>query len=100
MVIMIFSGELIVDDVGEFRKCGILTLEFLWTWVDWEVDHFSTCVQDPYEMMPNYGLHDEDGILVLTECYWLKLSEWVGRIPQTPRNPLSGYARHGRSLTG
>lgn len=46
----IFEGELIVGSVGEFRKCGILTPEFSWTWVDKEMDHFSDRAQDPYEM--------------------------------------------------
>ena len=50
LVVTIFPGELIVGAVGEFRKCGILTPEFSWTWVDREMDHFSTRVQDPYEM--------------------------------------------------
>ncbi|MCI1823999.1 MAG: hypothetical protein LKI76_08725 [Megasphaera sp.] len=50
LVVTIFSGELIVGAVGEFRKCGILTPEFSWTWVDQEMDHFSVRVQDPYEM--------------------------------------------------
>ena len=50
LVVTIFPGELIVGASGEFRKCGILTPEFSWTWVDKEMDNFSTRVQDPYEM--------------------------------------------------
>ena len=46
----IFDGELIVGAIGEFRKCGILTPEFSWTWVDREMDNFDTRVQDPYVM--------------------------------------------------
>lgn len=46
----IFEGELIVGAIGEYRKCGILTPEFSWTWVDREMDHFSDRAQDPYEM--------------------------------------------------
>ncbi|MFA9424520.1 MAG: pyruvate formate lyase family protein, partial [Sedimentibacter sp.] len=46
----IFDGELIVGATGEFRKCGILTPEFSWTWVDREMDNFDKRVQDPYEM--------------------------------------------------
>ena len=46
----IFEGELIVGATGEFRKCGILTPEFSWTWVDREMDHFDTRPQDPYVM--------------------------------------------------
>lgn len=46
----IFDGELIVGAVGEFFKCGILTPEFSWIWVDQEMDNFSTRPQDPYIM--------------------------------------------------
>ncbi|SHK13589.1 glycyl radical protein [Desulforamulus aeronauticus] len=46
--VTIFEGELIVGVVGEFRKCGILTPEFSWTWVDREMDDFDKRVQDPY----------------------------------------------------
>lgn len=46
----IFKGELIVGAIGEFRKCGILTPEFSWTWVDREMDDFDKRVQDPYIM--------------------------------------------------
>ncbi|AKA69123.1 glycyl radical protein [Clostridium scatologenes] len=46
----IFEGELIVGAIGEFRKCGILTPEFSWTWVDREMDNFDKRVQDPYVM--------------------------------------------------
>ncbi len=50
LVVTIFEGELIVGATGEFRKCGILTPEFSWTWVDREMDHFDKRVQDPYKM--------------------------------------------------
>ncbi len=46
----IFEGELVVGAIGEFRKCGILTPEFSWTWVDREMDTFDTRPQDPYVM--------------------------------------------------
>ncbi|TGE34795.1 formate C-acetyltransferase/glycerol dehydratase family glycyl radical enzyme [Desulfosporosinus fructosivorans] len=46
----IFAGELIIGGIGEFRKCGILTPEFSWTWVDREMDNFDKRVQDPYVM--------------------------------------------------
>lgn len=49
--VTIFEGELIVGAVGEFRKCGILTPEFSWTWVDREMDDFDKRVQDPYIMI-------------------------------------------------
>ncbi len=48
--VRLFEGELIVGAIGEFRKCGILTPEFSWTWVDREMDDFDERVQDPYEM--------------------------------------------------
>ncbi len=50
LVVPIFDGELIVGATGEFRKCGILTPEFSWTWVAREMDTFNLRVQDPYEM--------------------------------------------------
>ena len=46
----IFEGELVVGAIGEFRKCGILTPEFSWQWVDREMDTFDTRPQDPYLM--------------------------------------------------
>ena len=46
----IFDGELVVGAIGEFRKCGILTPEFSWLWVDREMDTFATRPQDPYLM--------------------------------------------------
>ncbi len=46
----IFEGELVVGATGEFRKCGILTPEFSWRWVDREMDNFATRPQDPYIM--------------------------------------------------
>ncbi|HHT21274.1 MAG TPA: formate C-acetyltransferase/glycerol dehydratase family glycyl radical enzyme, partial [Tissierellia bacterium] len=50
LIVTIFEGELIVGATGEFRKCGILTPEFSWTWVDREMENFDKRVQDPYEM--------------------------------------------------
>ncbi|MFZ7103256.1 MAG: glycyl radical protein [Peptococcaceae bacterium] len=50
IAVTIFPGELIVGVSGEFRKCGLLTPEFSWTWVDREMDHFEKRVQDPYVM--------------------------------------------------
>ncbi|MGI6204458.1 MAG: glycyl radical protein [Anaerovoracaceae bacterium] len=46
----IFEGELIVGATGEFRKCGILTPEFSWMWVDKEMDTFDKRPQDPYQI--------------------------------------------------
>ena len=50
LCVNIFEGELIVGASGEFRKCGILTPEFAWKWVDDEMDNFPQRPQDPYEM--------------------------------------------------
>lgn len=50
LCVNIFKGELIVGASGEFRKCGILTPEFAWKWVDDEMDNFPSRPQDPYEM--------------------------------------------------
>ena len=50
LCVNIFEGELIVGASGEYRKCGILTLEFAWKWVDDEMDNFPSRPQDPYEM--------------------------------------------------
>ncbi len=81
LVVTIFEGELIVGAPGEFRKCGILTPEFSWTWVDKEMDHFSTRVQDPYEMT------DQQRAFVRKEIfpYWQGKSleeAFLARIPQ------------------
>lgn len=43
-------AQLVVGAIGEFRKCGILTPEFSWMWVDREMDTFDTRPQDPYRM--------------------------------------------------
>ncbi|MDR3362847.1 MAG: hypothetical protein LBO64_08430 [Desulfovibrio sp.] len=48
--VRIFDDELIVGTIGKFRKSGILTPEFSWTWVDREMDFFDKRLQDPYEM--------------------------------------------------
>lgn len=50
LCVNIFEGELIVGASGEYRKCGILTPEFAWKWVDDEMDNFPSRPQDPYEM--------------------------------------------------
>lgn len=50
LAVNIYEGELIVGAIGEFRKCGILTPEFSWVWVDREMDNFDKRVQDPYIM--------------------------------------------------
>ena len=81
----IFEGELIVGAVGEFRKCGILTPEFSWTWVDREMDNFSSRRQDPYEMT------DEQREFVRKEIfpYWRGKSleeAFLARLPEETAN--------------
>ena len=44
----IHEGELIVGNVGNIRKGGLLTPEFSWRWVDKEMDSFESRSQDPY----------------------------------------------------
>lgn len=48
--VTIFEGELVVGASGEFRRCGILTPEYGWKWVDDEMDDFATRPQDSYDM--------------------------------------------------
>ncbi|MDD3570221.1 MAG: pyruvate formate lyase family protein, partial [Lachnospiraceae bacterium] len=62
----IFEGELVVGAVGEFRKCGILTPEFSWLWVDREMDNFATRSQDPYVMTQEQRKFVRDNIFP----YW------------------------------
>ena len=50
LTVHIFDGELVVGAIGEHRRCGILTPEFSWLWVDREMDTFSQRPQDPYEI--------------------------------------------------
>jgi len=81
----IFDGEIIVGAVGEFRKCGILTPEFSWTWVDREMDNFSSRRQDPYEMT------DEQREYVRREIfpYWKGKSleeAFLSRLPKETAN--------------
>ncbi|CAK7076633.1 glycyl radical protein [Tissierella carlieri] len=77
----IFEGELIVGAIGEFRKCGILTPEFSWTWVDKEMDSFDKRVQDPYVMT------DEQRAYVRKEIfpYWKGKSLEESFLAQLPK---------------
>ena len=80
----IFEGELIVGVVGEFRKCGILTPEFSWLWVDREMDDFDKRSQDPYVMM------DEQRAFVREKIfpYWKGKSleeAFLARVPEETR---------------
>ena len=80
----IFDGELVVGAIGEFRKCGILTPEFSWLWVDREMDTFATRPQDPYLMT------DEQRAFVRKEIfpYWKGKSleeAFLARLPEDTR---------------
>lgn len=82
LVVTIFEGERIVGATGEFRKCGILTPEFSWTWVDREMDTFDKRVQDPYEMT------DEQRAFVRREIfpYWKDKSLEEAFLAQLPQD--------------
>ncbi len=80
----IFEGELVVGAIGEFRKCGILTPEFSWMWVDREMDDFATRPQDPYIMT------DEQRAFVRKHIfsYWKGKSleeAFLARLPEDTR---------------
>ena len=80
----IFEGELIVGVVGEFRKCGILTPEFSWLWVDREMYDFDKRSQDPYVMT------DEQRAFVREKIfpYWKGKSleeAFLARVPEETR---------------
>nr|WP_294681653.1 pyruvate formate lyase family protein [uncultured Anaerotignum sp.] len=66
LCVNIFEGELIVGASGEHRKCGILTPEFAWKWVDDEMDNFPTRPQDPYEMTDEQRAYIRENIFP----YW------------------------------
>ena len=48
----IFSGELLVGSIGEFRRSGIICPEYSWQWVEQEMENFAGRTQDPYEISP------------------------------------------------
>ena len=48
--IQIFEDELVVGTAGLFKRTALLTPEFAWTWVDKEMETFSSRPQDPYQM--------------------------------------------------
>ncbi len=78
----IFEDELIVGTTGKFRKSGILTPEFSWTWVDREMDMFDKRPQDPYEMT------DEQRAFVRKEIfpYWKGRSLEEAFLAQVPED--------------
>lgn len=81
----IFDGELVVGAVGEFRKCGILTPEFSWLWVDREMDHFATRPQDPYVMTDDQRAFVRENIFP----YWKGKSleeAFLARLPKETKH--------------
>lgn len=81
LVVSIFDGELIVGATGEFRKCGILTPEFSWTWVDREMDNFDKRVQDPYLMTDEQRAYVRENIFP----YWKNKSLEEAFLAQLPK---------------
>lgn len=80
----IFEGELIVGVVGEFRKCGILTPEFSWLWVDREMYDFDKRSQDPYVMTDEQRAYVREKIFP----YWKGKSleeAFLARVPEETR---------------
>lgn len=82
--VKIFEDELVVGTIGNFRKSGILTPEFSWTWVDREMDNFDKRPQDPYEMT------DEQRAFVRSEIfpYWKGQSLEEAFLAQVPADTL------------
>lgn len=80
--VKIFDGELIVGAIGEFRKCGILTPEFSWTWVDREMDNFDKRVQDPYVMTDEQRSYVRENIFP----YWKGKSLEESFLAQLPHD--------------
>lgn len=84
--VRIFEGELIVGAIGEFRKCGILTPEFSWTWVDREMDNFDKRVQDPYVMTDEQREYVRKNIFPywkgksLEECFLAQLPKDTAKV--------------------
>lgn len=46
----IFPNELIVGNIGEYKRSGIICPEYSWKWVDEEMDNFETRTQDQYKI--------------------------------------------------
>lgn len=64
--VSIFPDELIVGNIGEYKRSGIICPEYSWKWVDEEMDNFATRTQDQYDI-------SEDAKKVLREDifpYW------------------------------
>ena len=84
LTVHIFDGELIVGAIGEFRKCGILTPEFSWLWVDKEMDDFDKRPQDPYVMTDEQRKFVRENIFP----YWKDKSleeAFLARVPEDTR---------------
>ena len=89
----IFEGELIVGAIGEYRKCGILTPEFSWQWVDREMDSFATRPQDPYLITDEQRRFVREKIFP----YWKGKSleeAFLARLPRRNAAYRRGYRHH------
>lgn len=80
--VKIYDGEMIVGAIGEFRKCGILTPEFSWVWVDREMDNFDKRVQDPYVMTDKQRSYVRENIFP----YWKGKSLEESFLAQLPKD--------------
>ena len=76
LCVNIFEGELIVGASGEYRKCGILTPEFAWKWVDDEMDNFPSRPQDPYEMTDEQRAYIRENIFPYWKGNPLRMLFW------------------------
>lgn len=81
LAVNIYGDELIVGAIGEFRKCGILTPEFSWVWVDREMDNFDKRVQDPYIMTDEQRNYVRENIFP----YWKGKSLEESFLAQLPK---------------
>ncbi|MDF9867724.1 pyruvate formate-lyase/glycerol dehydratase family glycyl radical enzyme [Bacilli bacterium PM5-3] len=80
--VKIFEDELIVGTTGNFRRTGILTPEYSWTWVDREMDQFDKRPQDPYEMSDEQRAYVRENIFP----YWQDKSLEEIFLAQIPEN--------------
>ena len=80
--VRIFEDELIVGTAGKFRRTGILTPEFSWTWVDAEMDQFDKRPQDPYLMTDEQRQYVRENIFP----YWKGQSLEEHFLAQIPKD--------------
>ena len=80
--VRIFEDELLVGTAGKFRRTGILTPEFSWTWVDAEMDQFDKRPQDPYLMTDEQRQYVRENIFP----YWKGQSLEEHFLAQIPKD--------------